>query len=334
MNKIDIIQFREIPFIENYFINPSGIVIDNNGKGVEYKIDENNDVFILIVDKYIRLDSLVLLTFCGYTRLPIIHYKGNINCESRYIDYDLSYTKIIEEKNSIFINDIEFKQIQEFPNYYISNNCIVYSKFNNKLLKRTYSNNGYIRYSFNNEIYKGIKKYAHRILYETWVGNIPEDFVIDHKDGHKWNTCVDNLEAVTRQENNIRAYMLELRPNVIEYSNNEIRDICRLLQDGSDTSDIYEYFGAYSNKERQNIMMLVHRLRKGNYRKYITNDYNIPKSDEIKYESKYSEDIIRKIKKLINDGLGDTEISRILNIPRQTIHVIRVDKVACYRKII
>jgi len=42
----------------------------------------------------------------------------------------------------------------------------------------------------------------HRLLWETWVGKIPEGFEMNHKDGKKGNSAdLKNLEAVTHKEN-------------------------------------------------------------------------------------------------------------------------------------
>jgi hypothetical protein len=45
-----------------------------------------------------------------------------------------------------------------------------------------------------------IKK-VHRVVYECFVGDIPEGLVIDHIDGNRWNNGVENLRAVTWSEN-------------------------------------------------------------------------------------------------------------------------------------
>lgn len=43
--------------------------------------------------------------------------------------------------------------------------------------------------------------YAHRAVYESWIGELPDGFEIDHIDCDRTNNTVENLRAVTRAEN-------------------------------------------------------------------------------------------------------------------------------------
>lgn len=52
----------------------------------------------------------------------------------------------------------------------------------------------------------------HRLVWETYVGEIPKGMWINHKDGNKLNNCVDNLEVVTPSQNLLHAYR-ELKCN-------------------------------------------------------------------------------------------------------------------------
>ncbi len=47
---------------------------------------------------------------------------------------------------------------------------------------------------------------AHRIVWTFTNGRIPEGYEINHKDGHKENNRLDNLELVTSSENQKHAY--------------------------------------------------------------------------------------------------------------------------------
>jgi len=46
----------------------------------------------------------------------------------------------------------------------------------------------------------------HVALYELFIGCIPEGMILHHKDSNKQNTSLDNLEIVTRSQNNIFAH--------------------------------------------------------------------------------------------------------------------------------
>lgn len=55
---------------------------------------------------------------------------------------------------------------------------------------------GYYVLNLNRKAYK-----AHRVIYNMFVGEIPENFVIDHIDGVKSNNCIDNLRVVPHSLN-------------------------------------------------------------------------------------------------------------------------------------
>lgn len=46
----------------------------------------------------------------------------------------------------------------------------------------------------------------HCIVWETFVGEIPEGMQINHIDGNKHNNCLENLELVTPHENMVHAW--------------------------------------------------------------------------------------------------------------------------------
>jgi len=48
---------------------------------------------------------------------------------------------------------------------------------------------------------KPTRKYVHRIVWETFKGEIPKNYEIDHKDENKANNALSNLHLVTRKEN-------------------------------------------------------------------------------------------------------------------------------------
>lgn len=50
------------------------------------------------------------------------------------------------------------------------------------------------------------KLLVHRIIYQTFNGEIPEGLVIDHLNGIKTDNRIDNLEACSHQENTRRAF--------------------------------------------------------------------------------------------------------------------------------
>lgn len=43
--------------------------------------------------------------------------------------------------------------------------------------------------------------FIHRLVYEAFIGDIPQDKVINHIDCNKNNNHIENLECITQQEN-------------------------------------------------------------------------------------------------------------------------------------
>lgn len=116
-----------------------------------------------------------------------------------------------------------WKQIENYPNYYVSNYGNVLSKSKNKsiLLKKSKNHRGYwtVRL-YNKEGWK--QKFVHRLVALGFIPNPKNAPQINHKDGNKENNCVENLEWCTNKENQIHSYANRLRKLKIvqQYSKN------------------------------------------------------------------------------------------------------------------
>lgn len=58
---------------------------------------------------------------------------------------------------------------------------------------------------------KYIHKNVHALVAEAFIGERKDGLVVNHKDGNKHNNCADNLEWVTRSQNDIHAFDMGLR---------------------------------------------------------------------------------------------------------------------------
>lgn len=74
-----------------------------------------------------------------------------------------------------------------------------YRKYKEHFIKPKYTS----RYWYVCLAHNGVKKYyrLHRLVYKTFVGDIPNGMVIDHIDGNRDNNNVSNLRCVTVSEN-------------------------------------------------------------------------------------------------------------------------------------
>lgn len=76
-----------------------------------------------------------------------------------------------------------------------------YSKKQDKLIlcKLSKSRNGYLRVGVSKP--ETIVIYVHRLVYETFIGDIPEGYQIDHINTIKTDNNLENLRLVTPKEN-------------------------------------------------------------------------------------------------------------------------------------
>lgn len=53
---------------------------------------------------------------------------------------------------------------------------------------------------------KGKNMFVHRLVAEAFLDNFNKELEVNHKDGNKQNNCIENLEMLTRSENQKHAY--------------------------------------------------------------------------------------------------------------------------------
>ena len=92
---------------------------------------------------------------------------------------------------------LKWKLLNNYQNYLISEYGDVKNKKTKKLLKPTINKKGYetIDLSYSKRLL------IHRLVYETFVGELNLDLVIDHIDGNKRNNHYSNLQQITSKEN-------------------------------------------------------------------------------------------------------------------------------------
>lgn len=94
-----------------------------------------------------------------------------------------------------------YKIIKDYEKYSISNLGNV-KNIHGKILKIRMTREGYNRVALYNDY--GVKNFlVHRLVAETFLENYEKKPQINHKDGDKLNNKVENLEWVTRSENQI-----------------------------------------------------------------------------------------------------------------------------------
>lgn len=104
-----------------------------------------------------------------------------------------------------FYNE-EWKEIEGFENYYVSNYGRV-SNFNYRntgdriLMKPFNTKQGYYQIALVDRNGKRVKKLIHRLVAEAFIPNPKNKSEVDHIDTNRYNNIVDNLRWTTREEN-------------------------------------------------------------------------------------------------------------------------------------
>lgn len=114
----------------------------------------------------------------------------------------------------ILAEDEEWRSISGYPNYEISNFGRVYSFYKNHVLKPYIDVDGYERVDlYKNGVATHIK--IHRLVANAFLPRPIDINEINHDDGDKRYNVVENLEWVTRSENQLHAYRtgLNVRTN-------------------------------------------------------------------------------------------------------------------------
>jgi hypothetical protein len=91
------------------------------------------------------------------------------------------------------------KKIKNFENYSIDEEGNVYNS-KGKLRKVNINSGGYkyIHLSKNGKLYL---RFIHKLIYQTYVGEINDDMTIDHIDNNKLNNSITNLQQLSKYDN-------------------------------------------------------------------------------------------------------------------------------------
>jgi len=104
----------------------------------------------------------------------------------------------------------QWKDIEGYEGYYeISSYGKVRNTKTKNILIGDINNVGYRRVV----LYSPIKKrfFVHRLVAKHFVSGYKENLIVNHKDGNKQNNNADNLEWVTKSENDLHAFRTGLR---------------------------------------------------------------------------------------------------------------------------
>lgn len=200
-----------------YRINKNGEIINKQGKLLKYTITGKKgrlqaNLFVDGKPKSRMVDELVAEQFLDNpNNFVIVKHRDN-DLKNNNID-NLEWVDCINseydiaKKNGMVINDeyyIKWYPIKEFPKsvYEINKMGQVRHKNKKNILTAKSDVNGYKTYTLyiDKKIYY---RFAHKMVAEQFIANPEKKEIVNHKDENKYNSCVDNLEWLTKSENTL-----------------------------------------------------------------------------------------------------------------------------------
>lgn len=179
---------------------------------------------------------------------------------------------------SILMKDYEdFREIKGFEGLYmIGDRGTILSNRRGcwRIMSMTNKTGWYLTLRLKDKSGKVYTKRLHRLVYETFVGDIPDNYHIHHKDGDMQNNRVENLIAITEKEHH--AIHAAENPNILggmRHYNKYVRpDV--ILQYSLDGTLLGEYPNAKEASRQtgvcsRNILLVAHKTeyKQGKIRK-------------------------------------------------------------------
>ena len=101
----------------------------------------------------------------------------------------------------MMINNVEYRAIPGYPDYYAGYDGTIYSSKSDKLRKPNIDRDGYLQVTLSSIEHKKISEGVHRLVALSWLPNPDGKPQVHHKDEVKTNNSVDNLAWFTSKEN-------------------------------------------------------------------------------------------------------------------------------------
>ena len=193
----------------------------------KYKIYENGDIFSVKTNKFLtpnysKINNCMYISLVVYGKnkkkvlhsliytlfranIPKTHYIYHIDNDSKNNNIN-NLILLARNRNIIEINNIddEWKEIPLYENRYLINKeGNIKSLLTNKILTENISQkyNTYKRIKLVDKNGKRKNYLLHRLVYQSFNGEINKNMVIDHINQNKQDNRLDNLRMITQGEN-------------------------------------------------------------------------------------------------------------------------------------
>lgn len=132
-----------------------------------------------------------------------------------------------------------FKEIAGYPNYLINSVGFVINKNTKKTLTFDMSSGGYHRVTLSKDG-KARKYFVHRLVAMHFLEPVEGLSCVNHIDGDKLNNHIQNLEWISRSDNQKHAFKLGLQKPNRKYSEESVRRALVAHSYGAGFAKIYE----------------------------------------------------------------------------------------------
>ena len=195
----------------------------------------------------------------------------------------------------------------------------------------------YLMISLINDTGKEEYSYIHHLVYEAFIADRTPKMTINHKDERKWNNHYKNLNELSYGENThysrkkiVESYDSIFKTGSVSWHSDVLYWMCdQMVLYNKSASEICDMMGATQERDRSRIISTLFMLRHGKGNPYISAKYDFSKYNASALRKgslrKYSEPVYSAINYFIDRGFSNSEIARILGIPRQTIYNYRTN---------
>lgn len=195
--------------------------------------------------KEFKVDEIVAEVFFGKSELFLEHIDDDVMNNNIS---NLRYVSVEEYLKNKYIS--EWKEIKDFPTYYVSNKGDVWSYTTQRILNKQICG-GY------NRVFIGKQILVHIVVAKAFLENTNNYNIVNHKNGNKIDNNVNNLEWCTFSENSLHSiHVLGNNDNFQSYETSDPPKNGVKIPDFEDYL-ITEIGNVYSLKTRKYLKLLL-----------------------------------------------------------------------------
>ena len=292
-------RFCLIPDEYPFAINARGEVYNFiTGEDCETGVSADK-TFVDLNGRLVDIKELIVKTFIGELDLPIISTRRDGTwISSRDLTYQLTQDdmkKISDSPLEYVIAGCRFREHPKVHGILVSENGVILRLRDLRFFRVWQTDSHYPRLSIHSKSTVIYNKPISHYVYETFIGPISDDKIIDHKDNIPYHNHWSNLQQITQMENIHRSYTSGLNKHRMPFTIDQIEKMCKMMEDGISGRDIALALGVPANKQ---LFSMLGRLYRGNAYSDIASRYNVKN-----YKAKYNLASMPKsvIDSIIND---------------------------------